>query len=204
MPIIAIIPVKPFSKGKSRLSAVLTDDERLALNKIMFSHVLRVAISTQKIDEVIVISRDSNALNMAEKTGAHAILEEDKSTLNGALETARKAASILEASALLVLPSDLAKIESKDLEIIIQSNSLDTSSVVIAPDTKLSGTNVLLLQPLYAIPFSFGKNSFLKHQKDAHKAGCKVTILERANLTFDVDEPSDLKVLSKSMRGNYS
>ena len=204
MPIIAIIPVKPFSKGKSRLSAALTDDERLALNKIMFSHVLRVAISTPKIDEVIVISRDSNALDMAEKTGAHAILEEDESTLNGALETARKAASVLEASALLILPSDLAKIGSKDLEIIIQSNSPDTSSVVIAPDTKLSGTNVLLLQPPDIIPFSFGKNSFPKHQEDANKAGCKVTILERPNLTFDVDEPNDLKVLGKSMRANYS
>ena len=204
MPIVAIIPVKAFSKGKSRLSAALNDEERLALNKIMFSHVLRVAISTPKIDEVIVISRDSNALDMAEKTGAHAILEEDESTLNGALETARKAASVLEASALLILPSDLAKIGSKDLEIIIQSNSPDTSSVVIAPDTKLSGTNVLLLQPPDTIPFSFGKNSFLKHQEDANKAGCKVTILERPNLTFDVDEPDDLKVLRKSMGTNYS
>ena len=204
MPIVAIIPVKAFSKGKSRLSAALNDEERLALNKIMFSHVLRVAISTPKIDEVIVISRDSNALDMAEKTGAHAILEEDESTLNGALETARKAASVLEASALLILPSDLAKIGSKDLEIIIQSNSPDTSSVVIAPDTKLSGTNVLLLQPPDIIPFSFGKNSFPKHQEDANKAGCKVTILERPNLTFDVDEPDDLKVLRKSMGTNYS
>ena len=204
MPIVAIIPVKAFSKGKSRLSAALTDEERSALNKIMFSHVLRVAISTPKIDEVIVISRDSNVLDMAEKTGAHAILEEDESTLNGALETARKAAIILEASALLILPSDLAKIRSKDLEIIIQSNSPDTSSVVIAPDTKLSGTNVLLLQPPDIIPFSFGKNSFPKHQEDANKAGCKVTILERPNLTFDVDEPDDLKVLRKSMGTNYS
>tara|TARA_A100001037_G_scaffold51855_1_gene43874 strand:- start:4010 stop:4609 length:600 start_codon:yes stop_codon:yes gene_type:complete len=192
MSVVAIIPVKPFSEGKSRLSKVLSHNKRMVLNKTMFLHVLKIALSTKAIEEVIVVSRDPNALDIAEEAGAHAILEETKSNLNQALDIARKGATILKATTILVLPSDLAKINSEDINILLQSIVKHSPSVVIAPDKKLLGTNALLIEPLDAIPFSFGEGSFKKHQEDACRAGCEIAIVKRPNLTFDVDEPSDL------------
>ena len=192
MSVVTIIPVKPFSEGKSRLSKALSHNKRMVLNRAMFLHVLNIALSTRPIEEVIAISRDPQALDIAEEAGAHAILEETKSNLNQALDIARKAATSLKATTILVLPSDLAKIDSEDINILLQSVSKHSPSVVIAPDKRLLGTNALLLKPLDAIPFSFGEGSFKKHQNDARRAGCEISIVKRPNLTFDVDEPSDL------------
>ena len=103
MSVATIIPVKPFAEGKSRLSGFLSDERRYTLNRNMFRHVLKTALAAQGINDILVISRDEDALNLAEEAGAHAILEGHNSNLNAALDVARKASSALNATALGLL-----------------------------------------------------------------------------------------------------
>lgn len=44
----AMIPMKPFSQAKTRLSAVLTEPERAALAAAMLRQVLRVVVSQRR------------------------------------------------------------------------------------------------------------------------------------------------------------
>lgn len=197
MSVAAVIPVKPFVEGKSRLASILTDKQRATLNKNLYRHVLKTVIATAEINEVLVVSSDEEVLTLAEEAGAHAILEGEHSNLNAALEIARKAGMTLDATALLVVPADLVRLETSDLiAILSQAEKIDTArSIVIAPDASRDGTNALFLRPVDAIAFSFGENSFETHQKTAEETGCRIAIVERPNLSFDVDEPDDLKHL---------
>jgi len=195
MSVATIIPVKPFAEGKSRLSGFLSDERRYTLNRNMFRHVLKTALAAQGINDILVISRDEDALNLAEEAGAHAILEGHNSNLNAALDVARKASSALNATALLIVPADLAKLEPKDLIDILTSaddHAPRTSLVIIAPDESQRGTNALFIRPPDSINFLFGEKSFERHQATAINFGCQVSVLNNPNLGFDVDEPKDL------------
>ena len=195
MSVATIIPVKPFAEGKSRLSGFLSDERRYTLNRNMFRHVLKTALAAQGINDILVISRDEDALNLAEEAGAHAILEGHNSNLNAALDVARKASSALNATALLIVPADLAKLEPKDLiDILTSADDLAprTSLVIIAPDESQRGTNALFIRPPDSINFLFGEKSFERHQATAINFGCQVSVLNNPNLGFDVDEPKDL------------
>lgn len=199
MSVAAIIPVKPFAEGKSRLASVLTDKQRWTLNRNLYCHVLKTVVATPEIDAVLVISSDEEVLTLAEEAGAHAILEGEISNLNTALEIARKAGMTLNASALIVVPADLARLEIADITAMLTTaEQIDSSeAIVIAPDARHQGTNALLMRPVDTITFSFGENSFEMHQDIARQAGCNISIVERSNLSFDVDEPDDLKHLDE-------
>ena len=195
MSVATIIPVKPFAEGKSRLSGFLSDERRYTLNRNMFRHVLKTALAAQGINDILVISRDEDALILAEEAGAHAILEAHNSNLNAALDVARKASSALNATALLILPADLAKLEQTDLRDILTSaddHAPTTPLVIIAPDESKRGTNALFIRPPDSINFLFGANSLERHQATAIDSGCKISILNNPNLSCDIDEPKDL------------
>ncbi|MXX27279.1 MAG: 2-phospho-L-lactate guanylyltransferase, partial [Caldilineaceae bacterium SB0668_bin_21] len=57
------------------------------------------------------------------------------------------------------------------------------------------GTNALMLQPPQAIPFAFGRDSFLRHQRLAAQAGIPVHVVESDSLLFDIDLPEDYRLV---------
>ena len=65
MTIWAIVPVKPLRRGKSRLAGTLTEDERAELNRTLLQHTLRTLSDLKEVEEVLVVSRDPQALTLA-------------------------------------------------------------------------------------------------------------------------------------------
>ena len=58
----AIVPVKPLRRGKSRLAGTLSEDKRTELNRALLEHTLETLSVVKEVDEVLVVSRDPNAL----------------------------------------------------------------------------------------------------------------------------------------------
>ncbi|MEP7293965.1 MAG: hypothetical protein ABI835_19415, partial [Chloroflexota bacterium] len=85
MSIWAIIPVKPLSRGKSRLSDVLSPEERQQLSERLFRHVLTAVNDTPQVAGTLVISRDPRALAIARDMSAHTVQESGAPELNNAL-----------------------------------------------------------------------------------------------------------------------
>ncbi len=81
----AIVPVKPLRYGKSRLSGVLSVDQRNQLNRYLLLHTLTILAELPEIDHILVISRDPAALAIARDQGARTLLEEGAPLLNTAL-----------------------------------------------------------------------------------------------------------------------
>ena len=71
-----IVPVKPFSEGKSRLAGYLSPQERRTLNRDLLRHTLDAIRLAQVDAEIVVVSRDNDALDAATRLGSHALVEE--------------------------------------------------------------------------------------------------------------------------------
>ena len=187
----AIIPVKPLKNAKSRLSDVLTSDQRYELAQAMFRHVLSVVTTIQSITGVMVISRDTKALAIAREMGAKTIQESALSDLNPALLRATAVVRSWRADAVLVLPADLPFVHADDVRAMIRLSK--ERSVVIASDSRADGTNALLVRPPGLIEYEYGEASFQKHIASASRVGAEIASYHSDRLALDIDFPQDLE-----------
>ena len=187
----AIIPVKPLKNAKSRLSDILTPEQRYQLAQALFHHVLSVAASVQQITGVMVISRDTKALAIAREMGAKTIQESADSDLNPALLRATAVVRSWRADAVFILPADLPFVHADDVRAMIRLSQ--ERSVVIASDRRADGTNALLVRPPGLIEYEYGQASFQKHVASAGRVGAVVASYHSDRLALDIDFPQDLE-----------
>ena len=112
----AIVPVKPLRRGKSRLSEVLTQEERADLNRRLLVHTLDTLTAIPEIEHVLVISRDQSALAMARDYGARTVQENGAPQLNIALARATIVAKTYATRGVLIVPADLPLITAEDVQ----------------------------------------------------------------------------------------
>ena len=188
----AIIPVKPLDRAKSRLARAVKAPTRAALVRSIFSRTLDVIAQVERINGVIVVSRDLTILELARQRNAIA-LAESESGLNSAITQAAQWAAKHHARAAIVIPVDLPLITAADLDAVID-RAAEERCVVIAPDRHEDGTNVLLVSPPDAIPFSYGASSFNVHRAQALERGISVHEYRSPTTAFDIDVPDDLEL----------
>lgn len=192
----AIVPVKPLRRGKSRLAATLTEDERAELNRMLLERTIRTLTDLKEVEEVLVVSRDSSALAMARDLGARTVQEDGAPTLNTALKRATVVAQVYASRGVLVIPADLPLLSRDDILALLE-RAVDPPVVVIAPDRHEKGTNALLLSPANLIEYDFGGDSFIRHCDRARKAGARLEIVKLPSLGLDLDWPEDLELIRK-------
>ena len=193
----AIVPVKPLRTAKSRLSAVLTKDEREILSQQMLINTLDLLREVKEIERTLVVSRDTKALSIARKHGARTVTENGAPELNNALARATVVAQQYDISGVLVIPADLPLMRMDDVEKLI-GRATDPPVVVIAPDRHGSGTNALLSSPPGLIEYDFGIDSFERHVARAKAAGVRLVVCEIPSIGLDVDLPEDLEYLREA------
>ena len=186
-----IIPVRRLNNSKSRLANILSGELRRKLNKQMLQNVINACLKTDKLKRIIVISPDDEILELARENDIEIANEEFERGVNGAityiLEKFRE-----DISSILILPSDLPLVTSRDLSKII-SVSKKEPSIVISPSSRMDGTNALLLKPVSAIPLFFDQDSFSNHLRSALINRVKTTIYISRNIILDIDTPYDLR-----------
>ena len=191
-----IVPVKPFTEGKSRLAAVLSPQQRHDLNQRLFHNLLEQAKAAQCFTGVIVVGSDPQIIG-EQRWETVWFEEEIEHSLNGALEQARRRALARHAEAILVLPADLPHLTPADIAHLYELGKVQ-QGMVIAPSQD-GGTNALLLHPpqtSQTFPFAFGQQSFDRHCTLANQAGLPYQIYTSPSLSFDVDWPEDLAQFS--------
>ena len=190
----AVIPVKPFRAGKSRLAGLLGVDDRAALNRRLFGRVLTATLTAFKPDRVMVVTADPLLLPLMRGQGLHA-LEDAGGGLNAALDLACRYAAARGARAIAVLPSDLPGVTADDVKALVGNPR--PACCVIAPDEQEEGTNALALTPPTFDFFRFGPNSFQAHLELAKTRGMTVRILRRPGLAHDLDTPDEYRRYAK-------
>ena len=188
----AIIPVKPFSSGKSRLAGVLDAGRRQTLNRRMFEHVLGLAMAAIEPIRVIVATPDTTIATDAQRRGGYGVIETEESGLNAALRQGCRYAMDRGAQAIMVLPSDLPFLTAEDIAAL--ASALPAApGMAIAPDASETATNALALSPPQSEFFRFGPSSFEAHMEAAREHGYAVKIVRRPGLAFDLDTPENYR-----------
>lgn len=192
MSVWAIIPVKPLSRAKSRLSDVLSPDERKELSEMWFRRVLMAVTGAPQVAGTLVISRDTHALAIARDMGVHTVQESGAPELNRALMRATKVVSGWRGGAVLILPADLPLVASEDVSGMIELGK-EPNTVVIATDGHGDGTNALMTRPPGLIPYAYGPGSYERHIALAREVGAAVKLFHSERLALDIDVPADLE-----------
>jgi len=196
MSLCAIIPVKPLMRGKSRLSSILSVDDREILNRHLLKTLLESLLPHAEIDHKIVISYDPAALSFARKFDVNTVLENHNTNINRALRRATMAAMAYGATKILILPADLPLVTSNDIKELILLDD-NQSKMIIVPDRKMNGTNALFVNPIGTIKYNFGEWSFKKHIEQAERKKLPVKIFNNEHIAFDLDVPDDWTLLER-------
>ena len=191
MNVLAIVPIKPLSKAKSRLAGALSPEQRERLAMSLLERTVNLLLPLPQIQGVLVISRDTKALAMAREWGAQTVQESGAPELNNALLRATQALKVWGTDAALVVPADLPLLAVEDVESMVKLGGYHCS-VVIAPDRHEQGTNLLLVRPPGLIPYWFGEHSFVEHQRLAQEVNASLLIYRSERVALDLDTPSDL------------
>jgi 2-phospho-L-lactate/phosphoenolpyruvate guanylyltransferase len=194
----AIVPVKPLRRGKSRLSGVLTQDERAMLNQHLLAHTLDTLKKVKELEQVLVISRDPAALSLARDFAARTVQENGAPHLNLAIARATIVARNHAARGVLIVPADLPLITPQDVRYMLEC-AKEPPVVAIAPDRHRTGTNALLVSPIGLIQYDFGVGSFQRHCERALQANATLKICDLPGLALDVDLPEDLALVKEEV-----
>ncbi len=179
-PVRIVVPFK-HNGAKSRLSSVLTPEERRLLAFAMLRDVLDVVTGFHR---VAVLSRPG--LDITE-VGRDVEIRESDLELNDALNSLiAEEASRGWTSDILIVMADLALLTGKDVVGILNCDG----DVVLIPG-RGGGTNMILIRsPRFRTCYQ--GLSFQKHLAFAKAAGLKVTVFESFRAGCDIDEPDDL------------
>ncbi len=195
MPVFAVVPVQRLETAKSRLSGILSPDQRRHLVTNLLETVLSALSTASRVDQIIVVSPDPDVLQRVSRPGVHPVQQPGRG-LNDAIRLGRDRAVEQGASTLLVVLADLPRLSAGEIDDLLAI--ADSATVTMAPDRHGHGTNVLALRPPNAIEPAFGVGSFHKHMAEAQHLGLQVEIVRSAGMAFDVDTVDDLNDFGRS------
>lgn len=192
MKIVAIIPVKTFSKAKTRLNLSLNQREDLC--RLMLEEVLATISNTKNIDKIIVVSKDEEALKLTKKFAVKEIFDDDESGVNHAVSLADSYLENLEWDTSIVFPQDIPFIQSEDIENLILFQK-SPQSVLIVPSRRFDGTNALLRRPHNLMKTHYDEDSYKIHLEVGKSLTSNTSLILLRRIMLDVDNQDDLKFL---------
>jgi 2-phospho-L-lactate guanylyltransferase len=194
----AIIPVKAFALGKSRLAPVLDDEPRAALNRALFDGVLDATLGVFRPHRIVVVTSDNTLPGLMRQQSIH-VIQDSGSGLNAALGSACRYAIGRGAHAAVVIAADLPLISAGDTAAL--AAGLDGATCcMIAPDRHDKGTNALAMTPPDPDVFRFGPDSFHAHTEAAAARRMRLHVLRRPGLAHDLDTPDDYRTYANAPR----
>ena len=136
--------------------------------------VLKAIGNAERIDEIAVLSDSAEVLTLAGEYGAVGLLQESGG-LNNDLEIGRSWARERNACSLLIVHGDLPFLTTEEVNELLQGLEpfKNTGRDIRIARSKDGGTTALFTQPIDAIPFLFGEQSFEKHRTAARERGCE-------------------------------
>jgi 2-phospho-L-lactate guanylyltransferase len=173
----AVIPYKKAS-AKSRLSPVLSQEEREEFVELMLNQVIDT-LKEAGIGTIDILSPSMYGLENMKKANVFLDKDDLNEALNRYLEQAEEPVMIVMADLPLLSPDHVKGIASTK------------EDVCIVPG-KGGGTNILFIKNPAGYRVRYYGSSFLTHCSIAEKTGQNVEIYDSFLAGTDIDEPEDL------------
>jgi 2-phospho-L-lactate guanylyltransferase len=191
----AIIPVKTFSKAKSRLE--LPQEKTVELCKIMLDEVLS-AISKSQISKTILVSKDEEAFSIGRKYNVEQVIEEKENGVNAAVALPERFLLENGFDASLVLPQDIPLIRPDDISSLLAFQKT-AKSLLVVPSRKFDGTNALLRKPVNIIETHYDEDSYRIHLSAGKAQKIQTSLVLISRMMWDVDDVSDLGFIMRNV-----
>ena len=195
MKIFALVPVKRFESSKSRLSSVLNVIERTELSQLLLTNTLSVLTEASTVSEIVIVSSDEGAMEIARKNGAEVLRESEDHGVNAAIARADDYSIENGAEATVVIPQDLPLLVAADVNMICRKAESPDRCLVVCPSIRYDGSNALLRKPSRLLKTSYDQDSFNAHIRAATKSGIPIKVFLSKRIMLDLDTTEDLKIL---------
>ena len=189
----AIIPVKTFSKAKTRLN--LQQDCKEEICSLMLQEVLRTVSDCKIINQIVLVTKDEDALKIGKQFNTVGIFD-DELGVNNAINLADEYLSDKNFDCSVIFPQDIPTMTSTDIETLLGFIK-STNSVIIVPSRQFNGTNALVRCPSGLMQTKYDLGSYT-HQVDAARTRTNnISIALIRRLMLDIDDESDLAFMLK-------
>ncbi|MFB5625344.1 MAG: 2-phospho-L-lactate guanylyltransferase [Nitrosopumilus sp.] len=188
----AIIPVKTFSKAKTRLG--LSQEKTEQICEIMLEEILHTLSISPQIDQIIVVTKDKKALEISKKFDAVSITDTDESGVNNAVSLADDYLLKNQFDASIVFPQDIPYMKTQDIEFVLKFKA-ESNFVIVVPSRRFDGTNALVRMPVNIMKTHYDEDSYKIHMSTAKEITRDVSLVFVKRIMWDVDNLEDLKFL---------
>ena len=189
----AIIPVKTFSKAKTRLN--LQQDCKEEICSLMLQEVLRTVSDCKIVNQIILVTKDEDALKIGRQFNVVGIFD-DELGVNNAINLADEYLSDKNFECSVIFPQDIPTMTSTDIETLLGFIK-STNSVIIVPSRQFNGTNALVRCPSGLMQTKYDLGSYT-HQIDAARTRTNnISIALIRRMMLDIDDESDLAFMLK-------
>ncbi len=192
MKIAAIIPVKTFSKAKSRLDLSPLQVEELC--KVMLEEILHTLSISPQIEKTIMITKEEKAIKIGEKYNTVTIRDENEESVNSAVALADKYLLENNFDVSIVFPQDIPFIKTQDIDFML-NYKMHPNFAIIVPSRRFDGTNALVRMPVDLMETHYDEDSYKIHMNTAKEHTLNVAMVFVKRIMWDVDNREDLKFL---------
>ena len=192
MKIAAIIPVKTFSKAKTRLD--LSPHQVEELCKVMLEEILQTLSISPQIEKTVMVTREEKAIEIGKKFNAVIIMDEKEESVNSAVSLADKYLLENNFDASIVFPQDIPFIKTQDIDFML-NYKMHPNFAIIVPSRRFDGTNALARMPVDLMETHYDEDSYKIHMNTAKNHTLNVAMVFVKRIMWDVDNVEDLKFL---------
>ena len=191
-----LIPVKDIAQAKTRLSRMLSLDEREHLVWAMFQDVSRAVQSSIKAERVVLVSSFAPAIKQARRLGWDVLVEHSQQSESASVDWASRVLADEGCHTVMRLPADLPLVTGEDIDALL-SVELRAPAALMVPSREGTGTNAIVRTPATLFPSRFGPNSLALHRQEAERIGVECVIINNPRIALDIDDPQDLMLLGE-------
>ncbi len=199
-PVIAVVPLRDGSSGKTRLAGHFAAEQRADLVTALARHVVGTLLAAPEVTAVLVVTGDpayARAALPADPRLRVLAQPSERRGLNEAVALGQAAAVADGAARVLVIHADLPLLARDDVAALLAPDA----PVVIAPDGAGTGTNAVVLDGgVRGFAFRFGVGSRAAHEAEAAAVGLATAVVQRPGTATDLDTPSDWAALPDVVR----
>ena len=192
MKIAAIIPVKTFSKAKTRLD--LSPQQVEELCKVMLEEILQTLSISPQIEKIIIVTKEEKAIEIGKKFNTVIIIDEKEESVNSAVSLADKYLLENNFDVSIVFPQDIPFIKTQDIDFML-NYKMHPNFAIIVPSRRFDGTNALARMPVDLMKTHYDEDSYKIHMNTAKNHTLNVAMVFVKRIMWDVDNMEDLKFL---------
>ena len=190
MKIAAIIPVKTFSKAKTRLD--LSPQQVEDLCKVMLEEILHTISISPQIEKTIIVTKEEKAIEIGRRFNAIVIKDEKEESVNSAVALADKYLLENDFHASIVFPQDIPFIKTQDIDFMLNYKTHPNFAIIV-PSRRFDGTNALVRMPIDLMKTHYDEDSYKIHMNTAKEHTLNVAMVFVKRIMLDIDNEEDLK-----------